>query len=163
MKSLAAPLFNNELAPSSERRTPRRHPGRTGRPQLSDQLRPWSRHSLRPSAELSDRSANLLPVFLREEGKPFWWHSRGPPSASSELGSLSRSWPNLFGCFVPRLALLFSVATEWFKDPASNRGAAPEEVHDQRDHCDDQQQVNQAASNVECEKSQQPQYKQNNK
>jgi len=45
------------------------------------------------------------------------------------------------------------------KNRASNRGAAPEEVHDQRDHRNDQQQVNQAASNVECKKSQQPQYK----
>jgi hypothetical protein len=30
---------------------------------------------------------------------------------------VSRSWPNLFGCFVPGLALLFSVTTEWLRIP----------------------------------------------
>jgi hypothetical protein len=30
---------------------------------------------------------------------------------------VSRSWPNLFGCFVPSLALLFSVTTEWLRIP----------------------------------------------
>jgi hypothetical protein len=44
----------------------------------------------------------------------------------------------------------------------SGRATAPEEVHHQRNHRDYQQKVNQPTGNVEREKSQQPQYKQNN-
>jgi hypothetical protein len=41
----------------------------------------------------------------------------------------------------------------------SSGPAAPEEVHDQRYHRYDQQEVNQGTGNVEREKTQQPQYK----
>jgi hypothetical protein len=51
----------------------------------------------------------------------------------------------------PNMALLLSRAT------------TPEEVHHQRNHRYDQQKVNQPAGNVECEESQQPQYKQHSK
>jgi hypothetical protein len=90
-------------------------------------------------------------------------------------------------CPVPRLTLLFFGAAKDVPEAAkmvtagtaclhftiqangknrallSSRATAPEEVHHQRNHRYDQQKVNQPTGHVEREKSQQPQYQQNNK
>jgi hypothetical protein len=90
-------------------------------------------------------------------------------------------------CPVPRLTLLFfgaakdvpeaakmvTAGTAWLQlntqanGPMgallSSRAAAGQEVHHQRNNCQDQQNVNQPTGNMEREKSQQPQYQQNAK
>jgi hypothetical protein len=38
-----------------------------------------------------------------------------PARRRDQIRMVSRSWPNLFGCFVPGIALLFSVTTEWLR------------------------------------------------